>query len=250
MLIVPTLSSIIAVISMTSVLKFTSGNTNSTSPTSSSSLNFGDPIFILNIISVILLAFSYKKFHFNNDHLSKKVKVFLIIIAFVVFIPTGLIIFSDYAKSLDTDYGYIKAKATVNYHIYKPSSLPNNLTYATKFISGKELVNKQTAVQVAYDIPFDQLMKGEKPKTIILKQVDVESGFNLDTFAATFVKDANLQKIVLPNALNQTGYLSQKKLGNSTLNAIVYLTKDNVLITFISPKATAEELTQLAESLQ
>jgi len=89
------------------------------SPTKPTGLNFGDPIFILNIISVILLAISYKKFHFNNNIYLKKLE-FSYYNSFYYFIPIGLVIFSDYAKSFDTDYGYANAKTTVAYHIYNP----------------------------------------------------------------------------------------------------------------------------------
>ena len=219
-------------------------------PLNPSNLRFVDPIFILSIISVVLIAISFKKFHFNNDPISNKVKVFLALVAVILIIPTVSIISIDYLKAQDTDYGYTKVKTAAGYHIYKPSSVPNGLTYTTKFILGKELAGKQTAVQVAYDIPLNELMKGVQSKPIVVKQVEVESGFNLETFATTFIKDTTPQKITLSKAVNQTGYLSQKKLGNSTLSAIIYLTNDNVLIALISPKASSEELTQLAELLE
>lgn len=250
LLIVPTLSSIFAVMLMTSVLKFTSDNTTTTSPTSSFGLNFGDPIFILNMISVILLAFSYKKFHFNNDHLSKKVKVFLALLSLMIIIPTGLVIYSDYSKSFDTDYGFTVAKEKSDYHIYKPILLPENLSYATKFSLGNELAGKQNAVKVAFDIPFDKILKGEKTKPIVITQVGIDAGFNFDKFASTYTKDAVPQKTQLPKAANQNGYLLQKKLGNTTLSYLVFVTSDNVLISIASNKATSEELINLSNTLQ
>jgi len=64
------------------------------------------------------------------------------------------------------------------------------------------------------------------------------------------MKDATPQKATLLTAVNQTGYLLQKPLGSSTLSAVVYLTNDNVLVTLMSPKASSDELVQLAGSLQ
>ncbi len=250
MLIIPTLSSIITVMSMTSILKFTSGNTATTSPTNFSVLNFGDPLFILNIMSVILLAFSYKQFHFNNDHLSKKVNIFIILIISIIIIPTGLVIISDYSKSFDTDYGFTLAKGQTTYHIYKPILLPGNLSYATKFSVGKELAGKQNAVRVAFDIPFDKMIKGEKTKLIVMTQVEVDSGFNFDNFASTYTKNAVPQKTQLPKAINQYGYVLQKKLGNTTLSYLIFVTSDNVLISVASNKATPEELINLSNTLQ
>lgn len=250
LLIVPTLSSIIVVMSMSSILKFTSGNNTTTSLTNPSVLNFGDPIFILNIISVILLVFSYKKFHFNNDYLSKKVKNFLILLALIIIIPTGLVIYSDYSKSFDTDYGFTLAKEQTTYHIYKPILLPGNLSYATKFSVGKELAGKQNAVKVAFDIPFDKIIKGEETKPIVITQVGIDAGFNFDEFASTYTKDVVPQKTQLPKAVNQNGYILQKKLGNTTLSYLVFVTSDNVLISIASNKATSEELINLSNTLQ
>jgi len=250
LLIVPTLSSIIVVASMVSVLKFTSGNNATTSPTGSPVLNFGDPIFILNMISVILLVFSYKKFHFDNDYLSKKVRIFLILLASIIIIPTGLVIYSDYSKSFDTDYGFTLAKEQTIYHIYKPILLPGNLSYATKFSVGNKLAGKQNAVKVAFDIPFDKIIKGEKTRPIVITQVGVDADFNFENFALTYTKGAVSQKIQLPKAINQNGYILQKKFGNTTLSYLVFVTSDNVLISIASNKATPEELTNLSNTLQ
>lgn len=250
LLIVPTVSSVIAVTSMSSILKFTSGNTTTTSPTSSSVLNFGDPLFILNIISVILLAFSYKKFHFDNNYLSKKVRIFLILLSSIIIIPTGLVIYSDYSKSFDTDYGFTLAKEQTTYHIYKPILLPGNLSYATKFSIGKELAGKQNAVKVAFDIPFEKIIKGEETKPIVITQVGIDTGFNFDNFASTYTKDAVPQRTSLQKAANQNGYILQKKLGNTTLSYLIFVTNDNVLISIASNKATPEELINLSNTLQ
>lgn len=255
LLIIPTLAAIFSQIIISPIVKLVAGYDSSvksipSSYLSLSNLRFGDPIFVLAVISLVLIAISFKRFHFHNDPISNKAKVFLALVAFILIIPSVSVVSLDYVKSQDTDYGYTKAKTAAGYHIYKPSPVPNGLTYASKFILGKELAGKQTAVQVAYDIPFDELMRNGQSRLIVVKQVEVETGFNLDAFASTFVKDASLQKITLSKAVNQTGYLLQKKLGNSELNAIAYLTNDSVLITLMSPKATSEELIEFAESLE
>ena len=250
LLIVPTLSSFIAVILIAPIAKLGAALNTTQASSPLKPVNFLDPIFILNIVSVILLVISYKKFHFNNVSLSKKAKVFLIIIFTVIFVPSGLIIFSDYAKSFDTDYGYTNAKASVNYHIYRPKSLPDNLSYATKFSLGNEFAGRQNGVRVGFDIPFDKIIKGEKTKPIVMNQVIVESGFDIDRFSSTFIKDVNPQKIKILKSVNQNGYLFQKKFGTANSYFIVFMTNDNILISLGSINASPEELAQLAESLQ
>jgi len=255
LIIIPPLTAFISqiLISPLAQLAASYGSSNKSipsSPLNPSNLLFDNLMFILVIISVILIAISFKKFHFRNDPISNAAKVFLASVVVILIIPTLLIISLDYFKTLDTDFGYTKAKTTVGYHIYKPISVPNGMAYASKFITGKELAGKQNAVQVAYDIPFEELRKGRQSKLSIVQQVYVEPGFNLEAFATTFVKDSNPQKIFISKAVNQTGFLIQKPLGNSTLSTIVYLTSDNILIMLVSPKVSPEELTQLAESLE
>jgi len=219
-------------------------------PVSPSTFRFGDSIFILTFISLVLLLVSFKKFQFSNDSLSNKTKVILSVLAAILLLPTVTLVSLGYVKANDTDYGYSNAKSQVAYHIYKPTLVSRELTNATKFIVGKELAGKQNAVRVAYDVPFDIMVKTGQFKPIVVTQVGIEAGFNLDTFVTTFMEGATPQKITLAAGLNQTGYLLQKPLGNSTLSAVVYLTNDNVLLTLMSPKASSDELIQLSSSLK
>lgn len=186
-------------------------------PISPSTFRFGEPIFILAFVSLGLLLVSLKKFQFPNDSLSNKAKVFLGVLAAILLLPTVAFVSLGYVKANDTDYGYSNAKSQVTYHIYKPTPLSKELVNATKFVVGKELAGKQNAVRVAYDAPFDIMVKTGQSKLIVVTQVGIETGFNLDTFITTFMKDAAPQKITLAAGLNQTGYLLQKPLGNSTL---------------------------------
>lgn len=231
-----------------------SGITNeeiSKTPVNLLTFRFAPLIFILAFISLVLLLVSYKKFHFSNDPISGKSKIFLVVLAIVLVLPTVFLVVLGYLKANDTDFGYTNAKSQVDYHIYKSNPIPLGLVNATKFVVGKkELAGKQNAVSVVYDVPFDIIIKTGQFKSIIVTEVGVESGFNLDTFVTTFMKDAIPQKITLPTASSQTGYLLQKPLGNSTLSTVVYLTNDNVLLMLESLKASPDELIQFASSLK
>jgi hypothetical protein len=256
LLVIPLSAVFMSQILMSPFINFVSNASGTTNemipkiPVNPSTFRFGDPIFILAFISLVLLLVSFKKFQFSNDPLSNKSKIFLIVLAVILILPTVSLVTLGYIKANETDFGYTNAKSQVNYHIYKPTPIQTGLTNATKFVVGKELAGKQNAVRVAYDIPFDTLVKTGQSRPIVITQVGVETGFNLDVFTTTFIKDATSQKITLPLAANQTGYLLQKPLGNSTLSAVVYLTNDNVLLTLMSPKAGSDELIQLASSLK
>ncbi len=219
-------------------------------PVSPSTFRFRDPILILAFISLILLLVSFKKFQFTNDSFSNKAKVFLGVLAAILLLPTVSLVSLGYVKANDTDYGYSSAKSQVTYHIYKPTPVSKELVNTTKFVVGKELAGKQNAVRVAYDVPFDVMVKTGQTKPIVVTQVGIETGFNIDTFVTTFMKDVAPQKITLATGVNRTGYLFEKALGNSTLSAVVYLTNDNVLLTLMSPRASLDELIQLSESLK
>jgi len=156
-----------------------------------------------------------------------------------------------YIRANDTDYGFNKAKSEVSYHIYKPTLTAGGLVNATKFITNKELAGKQNAIQVTYDVPLTDLVKEGKGKIIVLKQIGVESGFDLNSFASTEVKNASSQQTVnLAVALNQKAFLIQRKLEKIDLNFLTYITNDNVLILLSSPHASVDELIQFAQSLQ
>jgi hypothetical protein len=219
-------------------------------PLNFSTFRFGMPIFVLAGICVIVLATSARHFRFSNDPITPKAKVFLALVALTLAGSTVVILALGYSKAQDTDFGYTQAQTIAGYHIYKPGSVPRGLSYATRFIVGKELAGKQTAVQVAYDVPFRDLMQGGQSKPIVVKQVNVTSDFNPKVFAASLGTGSVPQNISIANAVDQTGFLVQKPLGNLTLSTLVYVTHDNILVTLVSPKALPEELVRLAESLE
>lgn len=256
LLIVPLTAAFISQMLMSPFLNLASSTTETASetipriPVNPATFRFGDLIFILAFIALVLLIVSFKKFQFSNDPISNKSKLFLASLALILILPTLTLVSLGYIKANDTDFGYTNAKSQVTYHVYKPIPIPTELVNATKFVAGKELAGKQNAVRVVYDVPFDTKVKTGQSKPIGITQVGVETGFNLDAFASTFMQDATPQKITLPIAANQSGYLLQKALGNLTLSAVVYLTNDNVLLTLMSPKANSDELIQFAASLK
>jgi len=227
------------------------GENTPTIPFNLANLRFEDPIFILSFIALVLLIISFKKFNFVNEPLSKIAKIFLTLLFFVLVLPTFLVVSLGYIRANDTDYGFAKAKSEVSYHVYKPTLTAGGLVNATKFITNKELAGKHNAIQVTYDIPFTDLVKEGKGKMIVLKQVGVESGFDLDSFVSSEVKNSSSQQpINLAVAINQKAFLIQRKLEKIDLNFLAYVTNDNVLIFLSSHQASVDELIQFAQSLQ
>lgn len=208
---------------------------------------------LLGLVILLLLIISLKKFHFINQSLSKKAKIFLAIIALLFVLPTVSFVSFKFIEAATSDYAYAKAQSEVAYHIYKPSILPAGLARASKFTPGQELAGKQDAIRVVYDPPLGKMPKGGK--IVGLQQVGIEPGFDLYSFIsnASKVRDiSTLQSIDLPFAANRTGYLRQAKLGESESysNSLAYITTDNVLIYISSLNTSAEELMQFASSLK
>lgn len=214
------------------------------------SFNIFDPLLILPVIAIILLSVFYKKFEAENIPLSKTAKIILAVVTVIIILPIFSILALNIVRALDTNYGYAKVAKIAGFHVYKPVHEPEGLAYATKFTSGKELAGKQNAIQVAFDIPYDQIMSGEQTQPIVVRQVEVEPDFNLRSYVASSIPNAEPEPYPIPSALNQTGYVLQKPLGNSNLSAIVYVTEDNILIEIMSPKVALDRLIQVSEALQ
>lgn len=250
LVVVPVLVAFFSQALLSPFLGVLAGNTeNSPVPTAVLELRH-DLILILAIVCVILLLLSFKKFTFTNESISKKAKIFLGLVFGILVVPVISIVLLNFSNARETDYGFTKAKATVGHHIYKPAIIPSGFAYASTFVLEKELAGKQSAVQVVFDIPFDMLLKGEQSNPIVLSQVHVGAGFDLYSFATTYMEDADIQEMYLMNAADNEGYLLQRSIGDSTLSSILYLTQDNILISVISPKATSEELVALINSFE
>lgn len=211
---------------------------------------FPNLVFLIIIITIIILVGSFKSFHYNDEPISKRYKIGIIIMSFVVVVPIISLVFLGYLNTINNDYGFKKSSLSVGYHIYKPRVVPDGLIYATEFTAGKELAGSQNAVQVSYDMPIQEIANEGQSKIIVLKQVKVANDFDLEKFVETFQEDSNISQVSLDNALNKNGFLVQKPLGNSTLTSLIYLTEDNILIVLMSPKVTAEDLVKFSAILE
>lgn len=222
-------------------------------PMNFQTFSFGDPIFLSSILAILLLIFSYKKFQFINERLTNRAKIFFVLVSIIIVIPIFSIVSMGYIKAQDRDYGYKDAQASVSYHIYKSSLPEKKLTNATIFTTNNDLAGKQNAIKVAYDLPFDQAVRNREDKILSLKQVSVESSFDLKNFIYTEISDpTSVDEISYPSAKNQKAFLVYKSFGKDKLHVYYfsYVTKDDVLIFIASPKVTRNEIIEFADSLK
>lgn len=196
--------------------------------------------------TIVLLVFSYKKFTYEDKPLGILPKIILTIPVVLTILFSVLVFISAY----NPDYQYTKAQASVSYHVYSPIDKIDGRTISTIYITNKKLADKNNAIQLGYNIPLEEQLKGKPTSIILISQVGVEPTFDFDKFSRESTKDPNSMKpITLKMPRANKAYLMENK---KTLIAttVTILTSDRVLIIVASPKASGEELIRLAESLK
>jgi len=202
-------------------------------------IKFNDPIFALSFIALILLIFSYKKFKFTNQSISKKGKILIITLIVVFILPIYGLIFLSYLNALDQDYGFTKVRSKVSYHLYRPSYIPGGRFYITKFNFGEKLAGFNNAVGVRFGPSLkEKIQKTDKAVGVIqLVQVGVNDKFDLNSFIKKSFPTSVPKKILISLAKNGEGYYFEKNM----FKFINFVTKDNTLIVITTDSRTSEE---------
>lgn len=210
---------------------------------------------IIWIITLILLLVYRKNFILTDKPMTSISKLFIILFALVFF---GYNLYSTaiiYYKAYNPDYEYEQMLKQVDFHINKPSILPGNRVQDSKFyFSEKEFAGKNNAVKVVYTIPLSNQLKSNGPKPIILTQVKMDAGFNLEQFILHENEktgpNIKVTPVVLSNWPTQPSFTVYRQLVNSNYAALYALTPDNVLIFMVTMGDTVENLSKMAQSLK
>lgn len=212
-----------------------------------------NPVFLLLIAALSILAFSYRKFSFKNYALSKKAKILLMVIFMTLVLPVALYLTYGFCFLKTTDYGYSKAQSSVSYHVYRPAYLPQKLQNATSFSAGNALADNQNAVKVGYSWSFREAMKSGNSKFIFLAEAGVGSDFDLNNYLDTVGEKETGSRTVteepLTLAQDHKAYLIERVTEKSHFMFLVFVTPDNVLIQFNSTLTDKTEIMKMAESL-
>ncbi|MFC1649587.1 hypothetical protein ACFL2C_02620 [Patescibacteria group bacterium] len=205
---------------------------------------------ILSFIVLVLVVFTRKIFTHPPTPFSKAAKIFFVIYSIAAIFMSGYF-FVNYTKPKDNvDQFYSEISQKVDYHIYKPDYLPDGLVQAIHF-KQDELGGIAGAVRVVYDVPEKELLETGNTNMIVMTQVGVNTDFDLEEFANTYVEDVeSVDPIKIPLAKTNKAYHLSKEFGNSRLNFLVFVTSDNVLISIGSPTAKLETLMSLATALK
>ena len=92
-----------------------------------------NPLILVPIICIILLAISNKEFENQEKKLSNKAIILIFLFSILpIFISVFLIIWGT-TEVLDTDYNYAKVQNQTDFVIYKPDKLQTGMHYGYKF---------------------------------------------------------------------------------------------------------------------
>ena len=211
-----------------------------------------EPAFFISFITLCILVFSRKKFHFKDSRIpSKNIKYFTFLSALFI-VPTLFIVLKSYSVAKSDDFGYSRAKSKTRYHIYKPVVMPLGLVYASNFMTGKEMAGLKDAVQVVYDYTLDEVINIKKSRPVIVKQVGVHRTFNI----SNYVSDVSgvyseTSTVNIPGTVGEVGYLISNTLDKSGDNLnLIFQKNDNVLISISTTDSGKQDLIDIALSLE
>lgn len=210
--------------------------------------------FLLACGSWLSVCIGLKQFKLKNNPLGLKSKIFLGVFTVLITLPLIGLVGYGYLRGVIAGDGYAIAQQQVAFHVYKPTVLPTGFIVLSKYQTGKELFpGTQTAVQVAVGTPIKELAEGGESQSVVIRQDSVDSNFDLDTFAQTFMNDAAPQAVAISIAKNQSGYLYERPLGTATVTILLFITEDDVVISLgsMDKGSTGKDvLLEIAEGLQ
>lgn len=213
---------------------------------------FSEPAFLISFITLCILVFSYKKFHFKNNKMTAKNMGYLTFFICLFMIPTLFVVLKGYSVAKNDDFGYSRAVSRTRYHIYKPKVMPLGLVYTSNFTTGKEMAGLKDAVQVVYDYALEEVVDLKKSRPVIVKQVGVHRSFVIKDYISTISGVYSQTSTVnIPNTVGGVGYLISNTLemGGDNLN-LVFQKSDNVLVSLSTTNSSKQDLIDIALSLE
>jgi len=237
-----------------------SGSQNLVSSGTDSQLTYFGTFGFWSLLFTVIPLFFIKKFKYLDNKLSKRAKIIFAVLFLIVAVPI-IFFFTSYLYRniiIRTDYGYSKIQKVVDYHVYKPSSLPGSLSYTSIFMSDKELVGKTNAVRVAFEDPALSFKNGgnvdEDRVVTVINQVEVEENFDSKGFAESEALGSEIREIPLDLSKSGIAYTSSRKVGSNSYTGsnLSFVTKDNVLIYLTSAGKDdyTDTLVKIAENLE
>jgi len=210
-----------------------------------------EPVFILSFITLIILLVSHKKFKVQNNRISKKNILTIVLVSLVFIVPSVISVISGYLVVKNDDFGYKKVSSKAGFHIYRPDPMPLGLIYVSNFSSGKDIEGEKNAVHVTYDFSLNEAIDIKQSRPIVLKQAKVGSKFSMEDFVKKVSGGYGKFEIIdLSLAKNNKAYFVDDSLSASGSKSVLILTDENILISISTVLSSKHDLIDIASSLK
>ena len=215
-----------------------------------SAINLFNPEIILISATLLVLLIFRNKFMAADMRLPISSRIILSMSFILIVLPAFGLAGYGFFLSTYPDYKYKQAKSQVPFYIFKPTYIPENRVQGSVFIVGANLARKNNAIMTVYEAPLDKLGDRNRPATILLKQVGVGGGFNLDIFVSDIAEDITVRNQAIKKAKSGQGLVFTKQTNNGTYINLSYITNVDVLINITSVNTPLQEIMEFAESLE
>lgn len=203
---------------------------------------------------VALLLVAYKRFKFPTSRINSRQKWVVAGVSGVLAVVVGGYFTKTFITNQDADLGYTAAAKTAGFHIYRPTALPLGWSQTSKVVINEApssvIVGREDFVETFFDHSLASRVQGQPAAQIILRQVDVPAGFDLESFANSLVEPPmTVREVTVGRADGQAGFAVEKPTETHAIRAVVLRTSDNVLLLLSTRAAQIEDLIALANTL-
>lgn len=202
---------------------------------------------------LILLLINKSKFVYEDKPFTKKQKfVFISIFLVTILLNIGYFTYV-YNKAYHPDNGYSEAVKKVNFHIYRPTYIPEGHIQNTKFVARENgLSDKGSYVRYTYNYPLQDILN-DKDSALIITQSKVDffpSIENLENYIDEKTSFKNYSEVKLDNWMNTPAILVRGDSQNKDPIHIAAVTPDKVLILVTSSSLETDEIIRIIDSME
>lgn len=168
--------------------------------------------------------------------------------ASLILFPTFAFTYYLIESSLNPNTNKAAIEKMVSNRLYFPSALPQGLTTGSQFyISDTK--------DISLIEPTAKITFTNHNLTIILSQTKVAADFDLTAYISTQQISTPASAIILPQAINQLGYLKVGEISKDStisLRSLYFVTPTHTLVSLISPNSEVfvDTLVKIAQSLR
>jgi len=155
--------------------------------------------------------------------------------------------------ALDKDMNFQATSKEAGFHVYRINDSEKNWQQVAKFKVNQSpsslLIGRDDFVETGYDLPLTLRIKGRASQMVVVRQIDVPSGFEVNSFAQNLIEGAQVKDVQLGRSASGKGVFLEKSEGTGKMTVLTLTTGDNVLLLLSSKGAGINDLIDLANKL-